>query len=138
MYCLFLKESDPIIYFFTAFITKVSANKFSVKMQPTNYWPSDWRCCPISTGNIHLRAVHLMTVQPLIIRSSRPDVFCKKGVLKNFAKFAGKHLCQSLFIKKETLTQVFSCEICKISKNTFSYRTPPVAVSQYWKKVEVI
>ena len=33
----------------------------------------------------------------------------------------------SNFIKKETLAQVFSCEFCKISKNTFSYRTPPVA-----------
>ena len=32
------------------------------------------------------------------------------------------------FIKKKTLTQVFSCEFCKISKNTFSYRTPPVAI----------
>ena len=30
-------------------------------------------------------------------RSSRPEVFCKKGVLKNFAKFTGKHLGQSLF-----------------------------------------
>ena len=28
---------------------------------------------------------------------------------------------------KETLAQVFSCEFYKISKNTFSYRTPPVA-----------
>ena len=28
------------------------------------------------------------------------------------------------FIKKETLAQVFSCEFCEISKNTFSYRTP--------------
>ena len=34
------------------------------------------------------------------IRSSRPDVFCKKGVLRNFAKFIGKHLCQSLFLNK--------------------------------------
>ena len=33
------------------------------------------------------------------------------------------------FIKKETLAQVFSCEFCEISKNTFSYRTPPVAAS---------
>ena len=33
------------------------------------------------------------------------------------------------FIKKETLAQVFSCEICETSKNTFSYRTPPVAAS---------
>ena len=35
-----------------------------------------------------------------IFRSSRPEVFCKKGVLKNFAKFTGKHLCQSLFSNK--------------------------------------
>ena len=41
-------------------------------------------------------------------------------------KFTGKHLCQNLFflacnvIKKETLTQLFSCEFCEISKNTFS------------------
>ena len=26
-------------------------------------------------------------------RSSRPEVFNKKGVLRNFAKFTGKHLC---------------------------------------------
>ena len=54
----------------------------------------------------------------------------KKGVLRNFVKLAGKHLCQSLFfnkvangtcniIKKETLAQEFSCEFCEISKNTF-------------------
>ena len=36
------------------------------------------------------------------------------------------------FIKKDTLTQVFSCEFCEIFKNTFSYRTFPVAVS--WHK----
>ena len=34
------------------------------------------------------------------------------------------------FIKKETLTQVFSCEFCEISKNTFSYRTPLAAASE--------
>ena len=28
------------------------------------------------------------------------EVFCKKGVLRNFAKFTGKHLCQGLFFKK--------------------------------------
>ena len=32
-------------------------------------------------------------------RSIRSEVFCKKGVLKCFAKFTGKHLCQSLFNK---------------------------------------
>ena len=54
----------------------------------------------------------------------------KKGILKNFAKFTGKHLCQSLFFnkvveqnfnlfKKETLAQVFSCEFCKFFKSIF-------------------
>ena len=51
--------------------------------------------------------------------SIRSEVFCKKGVLRYFAKFTGKHLCQSLFFKKETLIEVFSCEFCEISKNTF-------------------
>ena len=27
-------------------------------------------------------------------------MFCRKGVLRNFAKFTGKHLCQSLFLNK--------------------------------------
>ena len=50
-------------------------------------------------------------------RSSRPEVFCKKSVLRNLAKFTGKYLCQSLAIFCKTLAQVFSCEFCKISKN---------------------
>ena len=66
------------------------------------------------------------------------DVFCKKV----FLEIHRKHLCQSLFfnkvvgqpcdfIKKETLAQVFSCDFCEISKNIFSYRTPPLAASTY-------
>ena len=58
-------------------------------------------------------------------RSSRPEVFCKKGV----RKFREKYLCQSLFIKKETPAQAFSCEFCEISKNTPYHRTPLVTAS---------
>ena len=58
-------------------------------------------------------------------RSSRREVICKKGALKCFGKFTGKHLCQCLFlnkvagiafkfIKKETLGRAFSWEFCKI------------------------
>ena len=53
------------------------------------------------------------------LRSSHQRCSMKKGVLRNFAKFTGKHLCQSNYIKKETLAQVFSCEFCGLSKNTF-------------------
>ena len=63
-------------------------------------------------------------------RSSRWRCSVKEGVLGNFAKFTGKHLCQRLFfkkvagqacnfIKKDSLAQVFSCDFCEISKNTF-------------------
>ena len=37
-----------------------------------------------------------------IFRSSHPEEPCKKGVLENFAKLTGKHLCQSLFSNKVT------------------------------------
>ena len=33
-----------------------------------------------------------------VIGNSHPEVFCQKGFLKNFAKFTGKHLRQSLFL----------------------------------------
>ena len=57
-------------------------------------------------------------------------MFCKIGVLENFAKFTEKHLCQSSFyikvagdalnfIKKETVTQVLFCEFWGTFKNTF-------------------
>ena len=70
-------------------------------------------------------------------KSSRIEVFCKKGVLRNFAKFTGKNLCQGLFlnkvacnfIKKETLVRVFSCEFWEFSKNTFYRWTRLVAAT---------
>ena len=72
-------------------------------------------------------------------RSSRPEVFCKKGVLRNFAKFTGKHLCQSLFfnkvaglrpstlLKKRLWYRCFPFNFFEIFKNPFFYRTPLVA-----------
>ena len=40
----------------------------------------------------------------------------KKSVLKNFAKFTRKHLCRSLVIESETLTQVFFCFSVDLAK----------------------
>ena len=36
----------------------------------------------------------------ILCQKQPPEVFCKKGVLRNFSKFTGKHLCQSLFFNK--------------------------------------
>ena len=55
-------------------------------------------------------------------RSSHRRCSVRKAVLRNFAKFTRKHLRRSLFLKKETLAQVLSCEFCEISRNTFFHR----------------
>ena len=44
----------------------------------------------------------------LISRSSRPEVFCKGGVLEKFAKLTGKHLWPAtLYQKRDSGTGVF-------------------------------
>ena len=70
-------------------------------------------------------------------RSSRPEVFCEKVVLKNFEN-SQESTCARvsflikifLFIKKEVLAHVFSCKFCEILRNTLFYRTPLVAASK--------
>ena len=54
-------------------------------------------------------------------KSSHRGCSVKKGVLKNFEIFTGKHrgLKTCNFFKKRPPTQVFSCEYCEIFKNTY-------------------
>ena len=78
-----------------------------------------------------------------IFRSSRPEVFCKKGVLKSFAKFTEKHLCKSLFLnkvadqwpatlfKKELWNRCFPVDLAKFLR-FFFFRTPLMAASEYF------
>ena len=74
-----------------------------------------------------------------VFRSSRPKVFCKKGILKNCYKINRKTSrarvsflikLQTRFIKKEILAQVFCCESCKKMLKNLSYGTSPVAASE--------
>ena len=74
-------------------------------------------------------------------------MFFKLGVRKTFANFAEKYLYCCLFLMtwrsatllKETPTQVFSCQICKVFKNTFFQRVPSVAASviKPWNQEEM-
>ena len=58
-------------------------------------------------------------------RSSHRRYSVRKGILRNFANSQENtctrvsFLTKLLFFKKETLAQVFFCEFCEISKNTF-------------------
>ena len=67
-------------------------------------------------------------------KSNLPEVLCKKGAFKNFSKFTGTHLCQSLFFNeiaglrpatllKVRLAQAFSSEFCGTLRTSFSLKS---------------
>ena len=72
----------------------------------------------INTKNLVLKNSSIFFFVVDKIRSSRPEVFCKKGVLR-------------------VLAQVFSYEFCEISKNTCFYRTRLVAAFESWFLLEI-
>ena len=62
-------------------------------------------------------------------RSSPPEVFCKKGVLKKFAKFTVKHLSQSfLFNKVASLRLWHSC----FPVNFVKFLRKPFFIEHHW------
>ena len=70
---------------------------------------------------------HMNTIKSkfrIIFRSSRQDVFFKKGVLESFAKFKEKNTCARVSFSIKLPAKVFSCEFYQIFKNTLFYRTP--------------
>ena len=54
-----------------------------------------------------------------VIKSSCPEEFCRKGVLRNFAKFTGKHLRQILFLKKRLWHKCFPVNLAKFLRTPF-------------------
>ena len=69
-----------------------------------------------------------------------PEVFCKKGVLKNSTNFTGKHLCWGLFlIKLQALgLKLFSCEICEIFRNTYFEKRLQMIASAPWNEISAL
>ena len=56
----------------------------------------------LSDYPVEIAIEHKQDSHKNIFRSSCLEMFCRKGVLRNFAKFTGKHLCKSLFFNKIT------------------------------------
>ena len=85
--------------------------------------------------NIYWASKCLIDVNVVNCRSSHPEVFCKKGVLRNFAKFTGKHPCQGLFfnkvaglrpatlLKKRPWRRCFPVNFAKFLRTTFLQNT---------------
>ena len=57
-----------------------------------------WYCFPEIKRCTFYYWWNWLLFQEIRFKSSRPEVFCEKAVLRNFAKFIGKHLCQSHFL----------------------------------------
>ena len=79
------------------------------------------------------------------VRSSRPEVFSKKAITKNFDKFTGKlrrkrscRLPASKFFKKETPVLVFSCEFCQIFMNKYFVEHLETATSLSCELYEIL
>ena len=72
---------------------------------------------------VYIHRQHFFGAMRNNLQKQLVEMFCKKGVLRNFTKCTGKHLCLCLFFnkvaKKESLAQVFSCEFPEIFKSTF-------------------
>ena len=98
-------ETRPhtILLFMWKWITSIlSFIRYETNGNIFNLWGPVFPTGPFFSGSVFLRSRVPLFDKPLIrkYRSSRPKVFCKKGVLKNVAKFTGKHLCQGLYFNK--------------------------------------
>ena len=90
-------------------------------------WPTSW-----SSLIWWIKLVLWFSLQAVTQRCSIKKVFLK------ISQYSQENTCakasfliklQASGMKQETLEQVFSCEFCEISKNTFLHRTPLVAAS---------
>ena len=81
------------------------------------------KCVPVNYSKL---LFNLMLKQP-------PEILYKKGVLKHFVKFTGKHVCRSLFsknavqennfIKTRDSCTGFSCDVYEILGIPFLQKT---------------
>ena len=85
--------------------------------------------------HLSFSSTYLQSTGKNTIQKQPPEVFIKKGVLKNFAKFRGKHQCQSLFfnkaaglrpatlLKKRLLHRCFTVNFAKCVRSPFLQNT---------------
>ena len=68
-------------------------------------------------------------------------MFCEKGVLRNFAKFTGKHLCQSLrsatLLKKRLWHRCFPVNFVKFIRASFFTEHLWWLLLQFWENLRI-
>ena len=109
--------------------------RFAAYFQNTFSWEFIWRTA--SRQLIHRAINHLLSIWGKHWPEAVTRRCSLKKVCKNFAKFTGKHLYQSLFLNKvadhrpaTSLKRNFGTGVL-IFKNTFFYKSPSVASSDW-------
>ena len=107
----------PLQTFFyrTAIVTAstLSRQQIAFSGEPGIYcWPSHW---------FLLRAPSKTQLKP---QKQPLELFCKKGVLRNFANFTGKHLCWSFFL-------IELQEVCSFIKKRLRHRRFPEEFTKF-------
>ena len=98
--------------------------------------PDKWRQIYKQTSSTFYTSSDVSRRKNLVVRHNRVakylkktqkqsrDVFCKKGVLKNFANVTGKHPCWSIFFNKVAGLQ--PARFLKKYSNAFQHKCFPV------------
>ena len=81
-------------------LNKYSSGKLIDTKQLKN---CNWRIITVPSSVVIVFICYITEPQP--DRSSHQRCFVRKSVLRNFAKFTGKHLCQGLFFNKHLRPQ---------------------------------
>ena len=83
---------------------------------------------------------NIVVPETAVIKDKCSRSSLKKCVLTNIVKFTGKHLSllTATLLKKRLWRRCFPVNFAKFLKNTFSYRTPPVAASGVLNKFRKI
>ena len=82
-------------------------------------WNLEMFWCRFDSSQLKQKLISSITNFVYELQMQRPEVFYKKGVLRNFAKFTGKYLCHSLFFNKVT-----DLRPATSSKKRLWHRTP--------------
>ena len=133
--CNFINFEVKLIFLFKPFfcVTEKSRQKFIIILRTKRDFKVHWKAfliifegisaarnylrpesapliCQIGISFLYFNFRTILSHRVLlfsICRNSRPEVFCRKGVLRNFAKFTVKHLFQNLFFNKIAGLQLY-------------------------------
>ena len=105
-------------------------------LKPNNFFFESEECL-----GLHLKIKSFATIEVVAktskdkelcnYRSSRPEVFFKKDILRNFTTFTGKHLSlrPATLLKKTLWQRCIPVNFVKLLRTPFLHRTPLVVAS---------